>query len=489
MAEEGKASRNLLAVGGVVTNTEGKVVEPPSGPLELPWLFEPTPERVRLAKKHLANNPELDDETRWGWFLSRGGPDWEALEHVTKRDWRMAVKCWSGDTTHNLHNRATLHRILFYSPDGGEKPEAQLRETLRLYHRLSQLEPSRKFYGDILPPLVKRLKAILPESYEANQLESFTRSLEVLRQVEGDEAAAALERKLLEPEFNEFLVLAASLQKELLPYQGQSYAPLAGELRSIGEELENSLVPRGERLKRLLREGTPQYKRIGPLIGQVCALLAQTCHKAEDDSSCARWLEEAKKWDAAAVKGWDQVAVQAIEEEETPIVAFPEKDLEEQVNPRSWGHRLFGVRARNLDWHHEVAREEWLESVLLFGIPVFPTGRYAAYKNLDTGEIGYYKKIDLLISDHIKQGLVVVVLTFALLLGVVRLVPDLLDPPPTPVERQATQSEITEAVERLKVLAQEEASLKGKGNQSARLKEIEQERAALIKKIRGLEKQ
>lgn len=474
-----------------MTNTEGKVVEPPWGPLELPWLFEPTAERTRLAKKHLAHNPELEEDTRWGWFLTRGGPDWEALEHVTKRDWRSAVKCWSGDSAVELHNRATLHRILYHSPSGGEKPEAQLREALRLYHRLNQLEPSREFYSSIQRALLDPLKRAIEKSYAENDFEGISRSLAVLGQLTGPERASEFQEKMLSQEIHEFRVAAARLKKNLLPFQGSVHAPPMGHLMQYTQEVERSLLSMAKRLKHLLGEG-PLCEQVSKTTAQVCAVLGQTYAKADNETALRRWLREAKSWDPEAAKEWDHYTPKAIEQEEAAPVAFPEQEVEVEVSPREWGHRLFGVKARNLDWAEEKSRETWVETLMLLGAPVFPIRRFAAYRNMDTGEIGHYTQIPLVVLDHVKQGFVVVFLTFGLLLFGVRVVPTLLSGTQTAEQKQKTQSEISVAVERLKVLAQKEAALNDDRSMAQEkranlLKNIQTERLALIKKIGELE--
>lgn len=492
--EEARPNRNLLAVGGVVTTPEGEIVEPPGGPLELPWLFQPTPERIRLAKKHLAHEPEIDPDTRWGWFVSGGEQDWEALGYVTRRDWRSAVKCWSGESVQELHNRATLHRILYYSPEGGEKPEAHLRETLRLYHRLARLEPERKFYQTVQKPLVGPLEKVIKGSYQADDFESVSRSLTVLLELTGKKHAGRFQKELLGQEFDDFLVVAATLQKELLPYQGTADSPSMGQLLSLEEEFK-SLLKRAERLEHLLLEGSPPKLRMRRLTAQTCAVLAQTYGKDQNETNLKRWLREARKWDAESVSQWSDYTPTEVEEEVAAVVAFPEKEQADvKVEPRTWGHRLFGIRALNLDWAREQSREEWLESFLVFGVPIFPLRRFAAYRNMDTGEIGHFREINLLTGDHIKQGIVVVLTTFALILVGIRLTPLVFEhPPPTVSEREKVQGKIGEAVERLKVLAKTERTIKddsslSQAQRNKRLEAIEVERTGLIKKIQDLEK-
>lgn len=495
MEEEARPNRNLLAVGGVVTTLEGQVVEPPGGPLELPWLFQPTPERIRLAKKHLSHQPEIDPDTRWGWFVSSGDPDWEALECVARRDWRGAVKCWSGDSLRELHNRATLHRILYHSPEGGEKPEAHLRETLRLYSRLAQLKPGREFYQTVQGPLLGPLEKVIEQAYQEDDFKSVSRSLTVLLEVTGKKYAGRFQKTLLGSEFDDFLVLSATLQKELLPYQGTAEVPAMGRFLSLEAEVKD-LTHRAQRLDHLLLEGSPPKAKMRRLTAQVCAILGQTYAKNQNEEKLKTWLREARRWDPEAVEEWSDYVPPQMAEEEAAVVTFPEREEEEEsVQPRTWGHRLFGIRAFNLDWAREQSREEWLESFLLFGLPVFPLRRFAAYRNMDTGEVGYYRQIDLLTGDHLKQGIVVVLTTFTLILLGLRVLPKIFEPPPpTASEQTQTKNQIAEAVDRLKVLAKRERALKDDSSlapeeKKARLQAVESERAGLISKIQKLEKQ
>jgi hypothetical protein len=158
------------------------------------------------------------------------------------------------------------------------------------------------------------------------------------------------------------------------------------------------------------------------------------------------------------------------------------------------GPAWLGVRARPSLTRARESREEWLEAIRLLGFPLFPLRRFVLYRNLDTGEVGQGQRLPLKISHYLWQMAVVVLLSFALLGGVLRAYPNLVggkrpaasdEPTMSPQEREAA---ISRAVERLKRLAEVEAQLrKQPAFDRERLQIIETERQALIDRVQQLE--
>jgi hypothetical protein len=121
--------------------------------------------------------------------------------------------------------------------------------------------------------------------------------------------------------------------------------------------------------------------------------------------------------------------------------------------------------------------------------------RFAAFRNQDTGEVGYFLRIPLKTFDFLRQGALVLLLSFFLTFGVM-VTANGLDDSDSKTDSTVTTEQITQqiddVVEDLKALAREEADLQAQpslsSEQKKRLEELRARRMELIKKLQELER-
>ena len=495
MKVEGDPSKNVLALAGFITNEAGRVFEPPCGPLHLSWLFEVSREATRLAKESfsLSQKRTVRDEVRYGWFIASTEAEFAGFKFLLKEDWRRALQSWKGGGVFALHNRATLHRALSYSKDS-QKPDAHIRECLRLYHHLSELVPKQTTYRLFQDELTEMLKGSIEACHQSGDDESAARSLKILAKTVGILAVEHFQEQLFSAELKSFRVGCARLQKELLVYQGLAHAPPVDLLERCDNELSKTLIPQAASFSSTLVEGSKERNEVERLLAEVCGILSQTYSKAEDARGAKRWLGEAMRWEPSAVKNWKSLPDENFGEEESAVVAFPEKKEDISVAPRPMGSPLFGIQAKLTQQEEGVSREEWLESIYSLFLPIFPLRRFAAYRNLDKGEIGYYLPLPLTFLDHVRQGVFVLLLSFVVTIGAVSCKNYLgqNESRGGSVSRQEISQEIDSVVEELKDLAQQESRLAGLSapsvEQEEEMKGVQLKRGRLIQRLQELEK-
>jgi hypothetical protein len=492
MKQGGNPSHNFLAHAGLITNEAGRVFEPPCGRLELPWLIDVSRERARQAREYFERTKAADGETKMGWFIASTEPEFEGLRHLLKKDWRRALKAWKGGSLYNLHNRATLHRALYYCKDS-ERPEAHIRECLRLYHHLSELAPKQTFYRFLQEELIEHLIESVKECHQRGDDESASRSLKVLAQTVGLVAVEDLQERFFGKELEALRRSSARIQKELLAYQGQAQAPPEDLLASCDDQLLNRIIPEAARFSHKLVEGSKERKEVEQIVAQACDVLSQSYVKAKDARSGKRWLGEAMRWEPSVVQDWRSLPEEDFGDEESAVICFPEKEQEQEESPSPLGNFVFGIQANVVSAEVGQSREEWLESVYTAFVPVFPMRRFAAYRNLETGDVGYFLRIPLTTWDHVRQGFAVLLLSFLLTVGTFTVLDVLRNSAgPDQAEVQAVTSEdIEKVVGRLKELAQKEARLtalpKRNAEQEKELKSLQTRRVELIEELEKLE--
>src|SRR5690606_23920712 len=136
----------------------------------------------------------------------------------------------------NLHNKATLHRTLFYSGNS-EKPDAHLRECLRLYHFLSEKNADQPLYRQFQEELIEHLQANVLESHRTGDDKSAARSMKVLAQTVGMVGVSHLQAQFFGRDLDKFRLNVARVTKELLEYQGLAHPPPIDVLERCDQEL------------------------------------------------------------------------------------------------------------------------------------------------------------------------------------------------------------------------------------------------------------
>lgn len=490
----GEPSRNLLAQAGLITNEAGRVFEPSCGRLELPWLLHISPEDARRARQHLEKTRSVDQATRAGWFIASTEKEFKGLDFLLKKDWRRALKAWEGGSLYNVHNRATLHRALFYCKDA-ERPEAHLRECLRLYHHLSELNPSESYYRVFQEELIDHLKTSVERHQADGNDESVSRSLKVLSQTVGMVAVSHFQQQFFGKELDRVKINCAKISKELLSYQGTATPPPDEIMDAVEKGMADRVLPLASRFSHKLVEGSKERNELEKAVALVCGIISQSYVKLGDHRASKKWLGEAHRWEPSAVQGWSSLLDEDFGEADSAVVSFPELEEEETVTPRRAGSFALGVQARVTQRMMGESREEWLESIYLAFFPIFPVRRFAAYRNLDTDEVGYYIRIPLTALDHVRQGLVVLLFSFVLVVGGMaagNILADSQESTPDLQEQQRINKEIGVLVEDLKRLAREESSLTSKRKlnpkETKRLQALQDKRLTLIKKLEQLER-
>ncbi len=492
MSQGGDPSRNLLAQAGLVTNEAGRVFEAPCGRLDLPWLLQIGKETTRQARQALQKSPAVDQDTRYGWFIVSTQAEFAGLEHLLKQDWRRALQVWKGNSFFQVHNRATLHRALYYS-SSSERPEAHLRECLRLYFHLSELDPKLTCYRTLQEELVDHLKEMVKKAHLAGDDESCSRSMKILAQTVGSVAVSHLQTEFFARELESLRRSCARVQKELLAYQGVAHAPPEALLEECTRAVLEQVVPEAARFSHKLVEGSKERQEVETLVARTCGILAQSYVKAQDNRSAKKWMGEALRWEPKAVEEWRVIPEDDFYEDDAAVVSLPKVEEEVSDAPRSRGSKLFGIQSGVVQRSLGDAREEWLESLYLGQFPLFPLKRFAAYRNLDTDEVGYFVRIPLKLRDYILQGLIVLIASFFLTVIAVTMY----DAAHTQSgarnseDRVEIQREIDERVEELKKVAQREAKLnavaKPSQEQLQELKSLQRKRLNLIQEVEDLE--
>ena len=477
----------------MVTNEAGRVFVPPCGALVLPWLLEVTKEEARQARERLEREKAVPDDIRFAWFIASTEAEFSGLNYLLQADWRRALKAWQANSLYQVHNRATLHRALYFSKRS-ERPDAHIRECLRLYHHLSEMAPKQSLYRTLQEELIENLKDSIRQSLAEEDDESAGKSLRLLGHTVGLAAVEHLQEQFFAPRLDAFRIQCAKLQKELLSFQGVAHIPPQGLLESCDQELSQNIIPRAARFSRKLVEGSKERNEVEHLAAQACGILSQSYVKAGDNRGAKRWIGEALRWEPSAVEAWRALPDDEWDDADSAVVRFPEKAKEVEESPQKRGSFFFGIQALTVKREPGEAREEWLESLFVGFLPVFPLRRFAAYRNLETGEVGYYLRIPMNILDHLRQGVSILLLSFGLTLGVLAAVDyskgDRQGDASTTTE--VSQEQIQEKLEKLKRLAQKEAELQDltarSPEQEKTLKAYQGERLRIIQELEELDK-
>lgn len=492
MPQGGDPSHNLLAQAGLVTNEAGRVFEAPCGRLDLPWLLRVGKETARQARQVMQENRTVDEDTRFGWFIVSTQAEFSGLQYLLQKDWRRALQAWKGNGFFLVHNRATLHRALYYS-SCSERPEAHLRECLRLYYHLSELDPKLTCYRTMQEELVEHLKGTVKRAHQAGDDESCSRSMKILYQTVGMVAVSHLQTEFFARELESLRRNCARVQKELLAYQGVAHSPPESLLEDCSAVVVEYVVPEAARFSHKLVEGSKEREEVETLVARTCGILAQSFVKAQDNRSAKKWMGEALRWEPKAVEQWRDLPEDDFYEDDAAQVSLPQVEEERTDAPRPRGSKLFGIQCGITHRSPGDSREEWLESFYLARVPLLPLKRFAAYRNLDTLEVGYYVRIPLKLRDYFRQGLVVLIASFIFTVMAVTMydAAHSRGGVKNSDEQVEIRKKIDERVQELKKLAQREAKLnavaKPSQEQRQELKTLQQKRLKLIQEVEELE--
>lgn len=474
----------------MLADSQGQLVQPTRGPLNLSWLFRVSPESARQARERLISGPvRLDTETLVGWFCLAMPADRAAVEELEGKAWRKSLKIWKArpDDRAALHNRATLHRLMYLSPEA-ENPGGHIRKAYELYHRLDTEVPGR--YGLYVEWANFELERSIYAADGDKDDEMVARSLQLIAATRGVGCCEEIQEDLMLEEVDDLALHCATLVRELLPYQGVTTRPPKGMLERVVEETELELLPPAVRLAYRLVPESRQRRRVDSMVAELCGLLSQTLFKAGDGRQGKKWQTEAERWEAQVAAQWEEPEAEHLGDEEAATVAFSETQVVVlDTGPRSQGPSWFGVHGKLSRGERDDPREEWLEAFRIVGIPVFPLRRFVIYRNFDTGETGRVERLQLSAFHHFWQATVVVGLTFALTLGFIRAPGHVASSrPASSASPTVDTAELDKALDRLQYLAQLEAKLKNAPKpDTKRLKAIATEREALIDKIQRLE--
>lgn len=493
MSQGGDPSQNLLAQAGLVTNEAGRVFEAPCGKLELAWLVPVSRETSRQARQALQNQRTVEQDVRFGWFIVSTESEFTGLRHLLKKDWRRALQAWKGNSFFLVHNRATLHRALYYCSDS-ERPEAHLRECLRLYYHLSELDPGLTCYRTMQEELVEHLKSMVRQAHESGDDESCSRSMKILSQTVGLVAVSHLQASFFSGELEELRRQCARIQKELLVYQGGALAPSEELLEECEEVLAEQILPEAARFTYKLVEGSAERSEVESLVARACGILSQSFAKAKNNRSAKKWMGEAVRWEPKAVEQWRELPEEDFEEEEAALVKLPKVEKEKSEAPTPKGSKLLGVQSQIVYQARGETREEWVESLYLGFLPLVPIKRFAAYRNLDTMDVAYFVRLPLNVWDYLRHGLLVLITSFVLSVLAV-IIYDTTHPKSGSLDpdRQAEiHQKLEGSVQELKKLAEREARLsaltKPTKEQQRELKGLREKRLRLIQEVEELER-
>lgn len=475
----------------MLADSRGLLVKPARGALELGWLFQVSAESVRQARERLVAGPvHLDQETLVGWFCLGAPTDRTALEELEGKAWRKALRIWKAraDDRVALHNRATLHRLLYLSP-GVDNPGGHIRKAYELYHRLHQEVPGR--YGIYVEWVDFELERAIYKADGDSEDDMVARSLRLVAETRGLTCCEEIQEDLMLDAIDDLAIHCATVVRELLPYQGVTSAPPKGLLDQLINETELELLPPAVRLAYRLVPETRQRRRVDALVAELCGLLSLSLYKAGDGRRGKKWQTEAGRWEAHVAAEWSEPEPGQLGDEDAAEVAFTEAPEElPEAGPRRWGPAWLGLHARPTRIVADDPREEWLEAFRFLGLPLFPVRRLVCYRNFENQEIGRVERLELTTFHHLWQAAAVVGLTFVLILGVTRArVENGAQAPAKAAPAALTAQQSEKALERLKYLAQLEAKLrKAEKRDTERLEAIAVERKALIEKLEQQEK-
>lgn len=483
---DGTPASNLIAQAGFVSNEAGRVFEPPCGALELPWLLNVSREGRRKAREALKGGRGVSEAERFGWFITTTEAEFSGLRYLQQKDWRRALKAWNGNKFFNLHNKATLHRALYYS-EQSERPDAHIRECLRLYHFLSEKAPDQSVYRLFQEELIEHLKATVLQAHQAGDDMSAAKSMKVLSQTVGPVGVGHLQEQFFGRDLEIFRVDVARVQKELLSYQGLAYPPPIDVLERCDQDLTQGVIPQAAKLSRKLVGGSTELNKVEEQMAQACGIMSQSYSKAGDNRGAKRWLGEALRWEPSAVASWRELPDEDWGDEDSAVVVLPEKEQEKNEAPLFRGTRFLGVQPYTVHREAGESREECLECLYVAGLPILPFRRFAAYRNVDTEEVGYYLRIPMTSWDHMRQGFVILLMSFLLTVGGLAAFADGSGRTDGGDTVELTSQEEERRVQRVKELAQQEAKLAGLAEpteeQRKKLEELRAERLRILKEL------
>lgn len=486
---------HLLAATGTVTDPHGEVLSRSRGPLDLLWLFPVPKELARQARERLADRAfKVTEDLVWSWFVVDSDADWRALEQLEQKAWRRALKTWQGDDPISVHNRATLHRLLYLSPETGERGP-HLRQSCRLYHRLSRAQPQCDVLSRIASWSEARLEAELTRAHQAFDDEPMAKTLGVFAEVRGMSATETLQEKFLLPEIDDLAMMSATLLQELLPYQGVVQAPVPQLLNNCQHRVENEILPLSSRLLFRLVPGSRQRNHIKGLVAEVCGVLSQSFFKSQDGQAGQKWQREAERWEPEVAVTWEPTKVVDAGDEQAPRVDFPRKEAQRMRPPRNFGWHWLGLKSWPVRYAAHEAREEWLEAIRFLWVPIFPLRRFICYRNIDTDEISTRMEAPLKTRDYAMHAFIVVLVSFSGLFLLSQVSPGLLTKS-RPATKSATDMaarrlQLDSSLQRLKELARQEAELRrlSSSPDHEKLEAIRKEREKLFELVTTLEKE
>ncbi len=473
----------------MLADTKGQLVQPSRGPLDLSWLFRVAPESARQARERLIHGPvALDQDTLVGWFCISQPTDRTAVEELEGKAWRKSLKIWKArpDDRAALHNRATLHRLLYLCPEA-DHHGGHIRKAYELYHRLHQEVPGR--YGLYVEWSSFELERSIYDADGDKDDEMVARSLELVAATRGLAACEEIQEDLMLEEVDDLALHCATLLRELLPFQGVTARPPKGLLERVVEETELEVLPPAVRLAYRLVAESRQRRRVDSMVAELCGLVSQTLFKVGEGRQGKKWQAESARWESQVAEQWREPEPDTLGDEEAANVAFSEAEaVVIETGPRSIGPKWFGIHGSRASSGAEDPRQVSLEAFRLLGFPLFPLRRFSIYRNFDTGETGRIERLSLSAFHLLWQAAVVVSLTFGLTLLYLR--SPLTAPTATSSATPAVvdSAALDKALDRLQYLAQLEAKLgKAAKPDLKRLKAIKTERQALIEKIQTLE--
>lgn len=473
----------------MLADTRGQLVKPSRGPLDLAWLFRVSPESARQARERLIHGPvALDQDTLVGWFCVAQPADRAAVEELEGGAWRKSLKIWKArpDEKAALHNRATLHRLLYLCPEA-EHHGGHIRKAYELYHRLHQEVPGR--YGLYVEWSSFELERSIYDADGDKDDEMVARSLELVAATRGVAACEEIQEDLMLEEVDDLALHCATLLRELLPFQGVTARPPKGLLERVVEETELEVLPPAVRLAYRLVAESRQRRRVDSMVAELCGLLSQTLFKVGEGRQGKKWQAESARWESQVAEQWREPEPDTLGDEEAANVDFSEvQAVEPETGPRSLGPKWFGVHGSRASSAAEDHRQVSLEALRLLGVPLFPLRRFLLFPNIDTGEAGRVERLPLSAFHLLWQAAVVVVLTFGLTLLYLRSPLTVPAAASTASPSAVDSAALDKALDRLQYLAQLEAKLSKADKPDLQgLKAIKTEREALIEKIQTLE--
>ena len=477
----------------MLADPKGQLIKPSRGPLNLSWLVRVPPELTRQARERLVHGAiRLDSETLAGWFCLGEPTDRTAIEELEAGAWRKSLKIWKArpDEKIALHNRATLHRLMYLSPET-ENAGGHIRKAYELYYRLAQEMPGRY---DLFTEWVDfELERSIYSADGDSDDDMVARSLQLMAQTKGLAACEEVQEDLMLEDVDDLAMHCATLVRELLPYQGVSQRPPKGLLERVVDQVELEILPPAVRLAFRLVPESRQRRRVDTMIAELCGLVSQSLYKSGDGRQGKKWQTEADRWEAQVAAEWAEPELEHTGDEEAANVEMPAlEEVKPETGPRRFGPSWFGVSGRPTMATAQEDRQEWLEAFRVLGVPVFPLRRFLINRIFESNELGKVERLPLKAGQVVWQVLLVLLASFFLLVAAFRFVPSSFGEAvgPTVTESVDSSAEIEKVLDRLKYLAQVEAKLKNAPKRDkARLEAIEKERLALLSRLQKLEMQ